>query len=81
MSDERKVNLINCVLMAGFMALMMSGCLSLINFGISQKWLLSWGRSFLFAWPLALVLSLFFGKRIFLISRRLARIGVKREQV
>jgi len=73
MPFEQRAKLVNAVLMSGFMALMMSGCLSLINFGPTPKWLWGWGRSFLFAWPLAFVLSLCFGRRIMLLSRRLAR--------
>jgi len=80
MSYEQRTALINAVLMAGFMALMMSGCLSLINFGPTPKWLWGWGRSFLLAWPLAFVLSLCFGKRIMLLSRRLARQNDKEGQ-
>ncbi len=75
MSYERKHLLVHSILMAGFMAFFMSGCLSVINFGFEERLLPGWGRSFLIAWPLAFVLSLLLGKRISRLSHRL--LGVK----
>ncbi|MEF2230074.1 MAG: DUF2798 domain-containing protein [Pseudodesulfovibrio sp.] len=80
MSFEQRAKLVNAVLMSGFMALIMSGCLSLINFGPTPEWLRSWGRSFLLAWPLALVLSLSFGSLLMRLSHRLVRRDEGRER-
>ncbi len=71
MKFETKLKLVNSILMAGFMALLMSGSLSAINLGLTDRLVWNWGRSFLIAWPLAFVLSYLFGKRILTISQRL----------
>ncbi|NVD08722.1 DUF2798 domain-containing protein [Vibrio sp. JPW-9-11-11] len=53
----RKEKLFQAVLGSLFMALMMSGVISLSKSGLNVEWLEAWANAFVVAWPVAFVLN------------------------
>ena len=54
---NKKTILISQILMTFMMAMSMSGIMSLIALGPTADWLAIWMKQFLFAWPIAFVLT------------------------
>ena len=52
---NRKVIIVNQIIMTGMMALCMSGIMLLIAFGPTTEALSMWPRNFLTAWPVAFI--------------------------
>lgn len=62
--NEKKVNIIQAILMSAFMAFMLSGFFSFSAHGVTMLWLHAWLKGFLMAWPIALILVVTFGRLI-----------------
>lgn len=60
------------LVMSAFMSMSLSGVFSLIEFGLSWKWLQIWGRSILIALPIAFFLDMIFGDKLRGLSSKLA---------
>lgn len=72
MSPRNLHRLTASLVMSAFMSMALSGVFSLIEFGISWKWLQIWGRSILIALPIAFFLDMIFGERLRNLSSKLA---------
>ena len=55
---SKKERLFQAILGSLFMAIMMSGVITLNKVGLNLQWLSSWRDSFFIAWPVAFVLNL-----------------------
>jgi len=61
MNNTKKLVIIAQVFISGIMALLMSGIMSLVHMGFTLDWLWIWSTTFVVAWPVAFVLSMFVG--------------------
>jgi len=65
MHDNKKLIILAQAIISGLMALLMSGLMSLFHLGFSAELLQIWSSTFIVAWPIAFVLSLFVGPASF----------------
>ena len=74
---EKKVAILTAILMSCFMAFVLSGVFTFLNFGATLEWITAWLSGFAVAWPLALALVLMFGRPINKLAERLAGVTPK----
>ncbi len=72
---SKKEILIQAILGSLFMALMMSGVISLSKVGLNLHWLSTWRDSFFVAWPVAFALNLTIMPKIRRFAHWLAQLG------
>ncbi|OQK43394.1 hypothetical protein XM72_c11441 [Vibrio vulnificus] len=72
---SKKEILIQAILGSLFMALMMSGVISLSKVGLNLHWLSAWRDSFFVAWPVAFALNLTVMPQIRRLAHWLALLG------
>ncbi|ENM5728998.1 DUF2798 domain-containing protein [Vibrio mimicus] len=72
---SKKEILIQAILGSLFMALMMSGVISLSKVGLNLQWLSAWRDSFFVAWPVAFALNLTVMPKIRRVAHWLAYLG------
>ncbi|ENM5772386.1 DUF2798 domain-containing protein [Vibrio mimicus] len=72
---SKKEILIQAILGSLFMALMMSGVISLSKAGLNLQWLSAWRDSFFVAWPVAFALNLTVMPKIRRVAHWLAYLG------
>lgn len=72
---SKKEILIQAILGSLFMALMMSGVISLSKVGLNLQWLNAWRDSFFVAWPVAFALNLTVMPKIRRFAHWLAYLG------
>lgn len=77
---SKKERLIQALLGSMFMALMMSGVISLSKVGLNLHWLSSWRDSFLVAWPVAFALNLTVMPKVRLFAHWLAHLGESKQE-
>lgn len=78
---SKKEILIQAMLGSLFMALMMSGVISLSKVGLNLQWLSAWRDSFFVAWPVAFALNLTVMPRVRRFGHWLAHLGEERSEV
>ena len=59
---DPKTLLLAQVFITLFMALSMSGIMSVIHMGPSAEWLRTWPREFIIAWPIAFIMTQIFSR-------------------
>ena len=72
---SKKEILIQVIIGSLFMALMMSGVISLSRVGLNLQWFSAWRDSFFVAWPIALALNLTVMPKIRQLAHKLALLG------
>ena len=74
MDLQKRIGIINGILMSGFMAFLLSGFFTWFNLGVTLAWLYAWAKGFAIAWPLAFVLVALVGSTIRKLAVRIATV-------
>tara|TARA_R110002020_G_scaffold177331_9_gene370130 strand:- start:22 stop:294 length:273 start_codon:yes stop_codon:yes gene_type:complete len=71
-SKDLKFDLAMAALMSAVMSFIFAGFFSFLHLGMTEHWMISWGKGFLIGWPLGVVIALVVDRPVRTLATRIS---------